>query len=82
MCGLLALHTLHYLTRLCSVSNHADRIVVADVFPQPIEQHHHLVLDAEDSAQVNYEPQNPCEESLAAELAYLYHSLVAADSSH
>ena len=31
---------------------------------------------------MDYEPQNPCEEALTAELAYLYHSLVAAYCCH
>ena len=44
---LLALHALFHLARLCGVSNHADRVVVADVLPEPVEQYHYLVLYAQ-----------------------------------
>ena len=79
---LLALHALFHLARLCGVGDHADRVVVADVLPEPVEQHHHLVLHAEDRTQVDDEPQHPGEEALTAELANLYDRLVASDSSH
>ena len=79
---LLAFHTLFHLARLCGVSNHADRVVVADILPEPVEQHHHLVLHAEDRTQVDDEPEHPGEEALTAELANLYDSLVASDGSH
>ena len=79
---LLALHALFHLARLCGVGDHADRVVVADVLPEPVEQHHHLVLHAEDRTQVDDEPQHPGEEALTAELANLYDRLVASDGSH
>ena len=79
---LLALHALFHLAWLCGVGDHADRVVVADVLPEPVEQHHHLVLHTEDRTQVDDEPQHPGEEALTAELAYLYDSLVASDGSH
>lgn len=74
--GLFAFHAFHHLTRLGGVGNHADGVVIADVFPEPVEQHHHLVLHAEDGAKVNNEPQNPCEEALAMELANLTTALL------
>lgn len=80
--GLFAFHAFHHLTWLGGVGNHADGVVIADVFPEPVEQHHHLVLHAEDGAKVNNEPQNPCEEALAMELANLYNSLVTTDGCH
>lgn len=46
MGSLLALDALLHLTRFCGVGNHADGVVVAHVFPQPVEQHHHLVFHA------------------------------------
>ena len=80
--GLLAFHALFHFARLCGVGDHADRVVVADVLPEPVEQHHHLVLHAEDRTQVDDEPQYPGEEALTAELANLYDRLVASDGSH
>ena len=82
VCGLLAFHTLHHLARFCGVGDHAYRVVVAHIFPQPVEQHHHLVLYTEDGAKVNDEPKNPGEETLAAQLADLHHRLVAANGCH
>lgn len=63
--SLLALDALLHLTRFGGVGNHADGVVVAHVFPQPVEQHHHLVFHAEDGAQVHHEPQYPGKEALA-----------------
>ena len=80
--SLLALDALLHLTRFGGVGNHADGVVVAHVFPQPVEQHHHLVFHAEDGAQVHHEPQYPGKEALAAELADLHHGLVAANGRH
>lgn len=44
--SLLALDALLHLTWFGGVGNHADGVVVAHVFPQPVEQHHHLVFHA------------------------------------
>ena len=63
--SLLALDALLHLTRFGGVGNHADGVVVAHVFPQPVEQHHHLVFHAENGAQVHHEPQYPGKEALA-----------------
>ena len=82
VCGLFAFHTLHHLARFCGVGDHAYRVVVAHIFPQPVEQHHHLVLYTEDGAKVNDEPKNLGEETLAAQLANLHHRLVAANGCH
>ena len=79
---LLAFHALFHLARLRSVGDHADRVVVADILPEPVEQHHHLVLHTEDRTQVDDEPEHPGEEALTAELAYLHDRLVASDGSH
>ena len=82
MGGLLSFQSVDYLLRLCGVCNHPDGIVVAHVFPEPVEQHHHLVLYAEDAAQVNHQPEHPGEEALAMELADFNHSLVSAHCRH
>lgn len=44
--SLLALDALLHLTWFGGVGNHADGVVVAHVFPQSVEQHHHLIFHA------------------------------------
>ena len=80
--GLLTLQSVAHLFWFGGVGNHSDRIVVAHVLPEPVEQYHYLVLYAEDGAEVNYQPQYPGKEALTVELAKLYHSLVSSDGSH
>ena len=48
--GLFALQTVAHFLRLGGVGNHSDRIVVAHVLPEPVEQYHYLVLYAEDGS--------------------------------
>ena len=48
--GLLTLQSVAHPLWLGGVGNHSDGIVVAYVLPEPVEHHHHLVLDAKDRA--------------------------------
>ena len=82
MSGLFTLQSIAHFLRLGGVGNHSDGIVIAYVLPEPVEQYHYLVLDAEEGAEVNYQPQYPSKEALAVELAKLYYSLVSSDGSH
>ena len=80
--GLLTLQAVAHLLWLGGVGNHSDGIVVAHVLPEPVEHHHHLVLYAEDGAEMNHQPQYPGKEALAVEFAKLYHRLVSTHGSH
>ena len=63
--GLFTFQTVAHFFRLGGVGNHSDGIVVAYVLPEPVEQYHHLVLYAEDGAEMNHQPQYPGKEYIA-----------------